>query len=101
MRSNRWFDSLRLGCAPLAAHRIPARTTASTLACCGLLPLNLYIYVQVLSDRHIHIDWPSIAVSVAVVVSAVAAGLGVAAWFPQHRRTINGAGSVAGVVLMA
>lgn len=78
-----------------------AITTASTLACCVMLPLNLYLYVLAthLVDR-IQIAWLEVALSIAIVISAVAAGLAAAARYPDWRGAINKAGTSAGVTLM-
>lgn len=79
-----------------------AVTTASTLASCAILPLNLYLYVDRLSGKRVVLDWWQIAISVGVVVAAVAAGLTVSATLERAGRTrVNKAGTLAGVALMA
>ena len=50
-------------------------TTASTLACTVLLPLNLYIYVDCIYGSEVDIDWSQLLLSVVVVVTAVGVGL--------------------------
>jgi len=77
-----------------------AVTTASTLVSCGMLPLNLYLYVGRLSGRSVAIDWAQVTISVVVVVSAVATGLSCAVVWPSWRAVANKAGSAAGVALM-
>jgi len=65
-----------------------------------MLPLNLYIYVQLASDRRVRIDWSEVILAVAVVLAGVLAGLGVGMRKPHWRGAVNKAGSVAGVALM-
>ena len=45
-----------------------AVTTASTLASCLVLPLNLYLYCEVFYGHHVALDWTQIAISIGVVV---------------------------------
>ena len=77
-----------------------AMTTASTLACTVLLPLNLYIYVDCIYGSEVDIDWSQLLLSVVVVVTAVGVGLFASYSLPSRRTAINQFGSLAGVCLM-
>ena len=77
-----------------------AITTASTVACSFILPLNLYIYVEKLSGLHVHLDWMDIILAVVVVICAVTTGLTIATRWPQRRGIVNKAGMAAGGGLM-
>lgn len=79
-----------------------AVTTASTVAACAALPLNLYLYVDRLSGKKVTLDWWQIVVSVSVVIVAVAVGLVVSLRLERPGRSlVNKCGTLAGVALMA
>ena len=66
-------------------------TTASTLACTVLLPLNLYIYVDCIYGSEVDIDWSQLLLSVVVVVTAVGVGLFASYSLPSPGQQSTGA----------
>ena len=52
-----------------------AMTSASSLAAMVFLPLNILIYVRLGLGAQVHISWPTLFATVAVILAAVAAGM--------------------------
>ena len=79
-----------------------AMTTCSTFAAMVMLPINTLIYVNLAygGGDSVEIDWVALALSLAVTIVGISAGLYSGAKFPNQRNRFNGLGQIAGLVLM-
>ena len=78
-----------------------AMTTVSTLFSIGMLPLNIFVYVQALYGLSVPLNWGGIMTSVAVVIAGVVIGLMLGTKLPKHKKTFNRIGTVGGLANIA
>lgn len=77
-----------------------AMTTASTIMCMAMLPLNLLLYINSTYGESVPIDWGGLFLSIGVVVAAILGGLSTSYKLPTSRTLFNKLGNVAGIALI-
>ena len=77
-----------------------AMTTVSTVMALAVLPLNMYLYIEVFYDSTVHLDWPALVISVASAAGGLVTGLVISAKKPSWRPWCSRAATVAGVILV-
>ena len=77
-----------------------AMTTTSTMLSLATLPLNMYLYIELIYDANVQLNWASLVQSVGAAAAGLWVGLLVSWKRPQWRRYANILGTLSGVGLM-